>query len=156
MSNRKNLLHSDASILDISGTKMLHLDEGIYKKFVHGDMQVVFKWYMGEPVMIIAKSYGDKVGSYMIELYDAHEYVLNTGYQSPKAHELCRGACEAMGYYMDKHAVFKVMDLILNYLPDLIRMPPEPKAIEDANRPAAQGDHLTFIVDGQVMLEVEV
>jgi hypothetical protein len=146
------------NISDISGKPMVMLGGPfVHKQYVKGDICVEFKWHDGEPCMILYKAAAtSKFGAYMVEMKDAYQFANPNGHQTAQLQDLCRGAHDAMGFHQDKYAVFRIMDIILDGLGELLRMPPEPKASEDQNRPVAEGDELKIVVDGKTLFEVTV
>lgn len=146
------------NISDISGKPMVMLGGPfVHKHYVKGDICVEFKWHDGEPVMIMYKAVAQtKVGAYMVEMKDAHKFANPNGHQTAQLQELCQQAHDAMGFHMDKFAVFRIMDIILDGLGELLKMPPEPMASEESNRPVALGDELTVKLDGKTLFEVTV
>jgi len=146
------------TISDITGKPMVMLGGPfVHLQRVTGDIVSEFKWHDGEPVVILYRAVPTtKTGAYMIELKDAHLYAASNGMPTPKLFHNAIEACRAIGFYDDSHAVRRMMDIILDGMPDLIAMPPEPKASEDANRPAADGDELTIKLDGKTIAEVVV
>jgi hypothetical protein len=67
--------------------------------------------------------------------------------------ELCHDAARALNSEHDKATVHRLIDVILNGLADLLRMPPEPRALELANQPVVQGDELKVTMDGKTIIE---
>lgn len=141
-----------------SGRKMVMLGGDFYKQYKKGDLIVEFKWVDEEPVMILYKrTLGANSPAYMIEMKDAHQYALSNGEASKSlVCELGMQAANALGCHNDRATAFRIIDAIVNFLPDLIKMPPAPKEIILADAPSRGEDELTIKVDGKVIAEVLV
>jgi hypothetical protein len=147
------------NILDITGKKMVMLGgEHVWRQRITGDVVSEFKWIDGEPHMILYRAVPTtKTGAYLIDMNDAHKYAdSRSGGPSPTLMQDAIAACKAIGFYDDKFAVMRVMDIILDGLPDLLAMPPEPKASEIANRPTTGNDEISIKVNGQTVIEAVV
>jgi hypothetical protein len=141
-----------------SGKKMVMLGGDVWERRVTGDIISEFKWVDGEPVMILYKSVlGANTPAYMIEMADAHRFALSNGGASQKlVKEYCHDAAKALNSENDRATIVRIIDVILNGLADLLRMPPEPKALEIANRPSSGNDELRIQVDGKTIIETQV
>jgi len=146
-------------LLDISGKPMVMLG-GEFTVLRHVSKGIVseYTWRDGEPVMILFKDVDGRsktrLGAYLIELKDAFHYADSNGNPSRTLFDHAREACAAMGWDRnDKFAIFNVMTVILEGLPDLIKMPPPPAELE-RRESISQGKHeLTLKLDGRTILE---
>lgn len=154
MSN--NILRS--SILHSTGKPMVMLGGDVFDQRTKGDIIYEFKWVNGEPVMLIYKrTLGKNTPAYMIEMDDAHKFALSNGHATKALlSTYCKDAAKAIGFEHDRDSITRLIDVILDGIPDLLRMPPEPKAIEIANRPSTGNDELSIKIDGQTVIEVQV
>lgn len=147
-------------LLDISGKPMVMLG-GEHTVLRHVSRGIVseFTWRGGEPVMILFKDTGmaGRCGAYLIELKDAFHYADSRGNPSTTLIDHSRAACAAMGWDRnDKFAVFNVMTVILEGLPDLIKMPPPPRELERREQVGGGKNELTLKLDGKTILEALV
>lgn len=141
-----------------SGKKMVMLGGDVFDQRITGDIVSEFKWVDGEPVMLLYKCVlGRNTPAYMIELVDAHKFALSNGNASKElVSTLCHEAARTLSSEHDKATQFRLIDIILNGLADLLRMPPEPRAIEQANKPSSGNDELKIMMDGKTIIEVQV
>lgn len=148
---RTNLLHA-------SGKRMVMLGGDVYEQRHKGDITYEFKWVDSEPVMLIYKRVlGANSPAYMIEMADAHKFALSNGHATERLmKEYCVEAANAIQSHHDKATMFRIIDVILDGIPILLSMPPEPKAIEIANRPTTGNDEMTIKINGQVVAEVQL
>jgi hypothetical protein len=148
---RTSLLHS-------SGKPMVMLGGFVFEQLHKGDITYEFKWVDGEPVMLIYKCVLNKnTPAYMIEMKDAHLFALSDGHATRQLLEkYCHDAAKALGSEHDKATIFRLIDVILDGVPILLKMPPEPKEQEIANRPSSGNDELSIKIDGKTVIEVQV
>lgn len=147
-----------SSILHASGKKLVMLGGDVWDQRVTGDIISEFKWIDGEPAMLIYKSVlGKNTQAYMIEMKDAHQFALSNGQASKRLlNELCFGAAKALNSEYDKATVHRLITVILDGLPDMLRMPPEPTELEKANRPSTGNDEISIKIDGKTIIETVV
>jgi hypothetical protein len=153
---KDNILRS--SLLHSSGRPMVMLGGDVYEQRTKGDIVYEFKWVNGEPVMLIYKrTLGKNTPAYMIELADAHKFAMSNGHATQRLiRHYCVEAAKAIQAHHDKATMHRIIDVILDGIPILVAMPPEPKEQEVANRPSSGNDELTVKVDGKVMFEVQL
>lgn len=146
------------SIVHHTGKKMVMLGGNCHRKFQKGDLIVELKWVDGEPVMIIYKYVlGANSPAFMIEMQDAYQFAQSNGNATKKlVCELAAQAATAIGSDNDKATAFRIIDAIMNFMPELLMMPPEPKELEIANRPSTGNDELSIKVNGQTIVETAV
>lgn len=147
-----------SEILHPSGKRMVMLGGDVYEQLHKGDITYEFKWVGGEPVMLIYKrTLGANSPAYMIEMSDAHKFAESNGYATRALlSKYCYEAAKAVGSEHDKATAFRMIDVILDGIPILLRMPPEPKVFEIANRPSTGNDELSIKVDGKTVIETVV
>jgi hypothetical protein len=145
-------------LLHASGKRMVMLGGDVYEQRTKGDVVYEFKWVGGEPVMLIYKrTLGANSPAYMIEMNDAHLFAQSNGYATKELmSKYCHDAAKAVGCEHDKATIFRMIDVIVDGVDILLGMPPEPKAIEIANRPSSGNDELTIKIDGQTVAETMV
>lgn len=148
---KTNLLHA-------SGQEMVMLGGDVYEQLTKGDITHEYKWRDGEPIMLIYKRVlGRNTPTYMIEMKDAHEYAMSNGGPTKRLlSKLCFDAAVALGVEHDKASITRIIDVIVEGMDILLKMPPEPKAIEIANRPSTGNDELTLKIDGKIVAEVQL
>lgn len=122
-----------ASILGPNGQRMVELGgERAWLTRTKGDIVCSFQWMHIDDIdpdapvacmcLFPAMRQMD-VGAYVIPQRNAHEYATSSGEQSPALLGLAFKACAHMGFFPDRMTVHRVMDIVLENLPDLIRMP---------------------------------
>lgn len=149
-----------SSILGPTGQKLVMLGGDVYDQRITGDIISEYKWVDGEPVMLLYKRVlGTNTQAYMIEFKDAYKFATSSGNATKElVQQLCKDAARAINAENDKATIFRLIDIILNGLPDLLMMPPEPKAHEIANRPTSGNDELkvTDRRTGETLIEIVV
>lgn len=132
--------------------------EKAWRKYVKGDIGVSFQWVNNEPAMILFPVRRQKLdaGAFVICLSAAHLYAQNDGHPAlhyciPKAIE----AAKIMGMSVDKLTIHRIVDVILDAMPDLVSMPPEPNWAQIEKRGDTAGE-LVIKVDGETIMEREV
>lgn len=146
------------TLLHPSGRQMVMLGGDVYEQRQKGDITYEFKWVDGEPVMLIYKRVlGRNTQAFMLEMIDAWQFARSDGHATQKLlSTTCHEAAKALGCEHDKATIFRIIDVILDGVPILIGMPPEPKAIEIANRPSSGNDELSIKVDGKTVIETVI
>lgn len=124
----------------------------------HGDIGVSFQWVNDEPAMILfptRRSLGG-AGAYVIGLSAAFKYANSrTGAPTPYLVQQSMAAAKQLGFSAtDTFAGRRIAEAIVDSLPDLIDMPPEPPGI-NAKQAEVIGEML-IKVDGQTVTEREV
>lgn len=124
----------------------------------HGDVAVSFQWVNEEPAMILfpARRSLPGAGAYVIALSAAFRYAdSKTGGPTPYLVRQSITAAQQLGFSpTDTFAARKIAEVIVDSLPDLIDMPPEPVGL-NAVQQAAIGE-LAIRVDGQTIAEREI
>lgn len=93
-------------------------------------------------------------GSYVIPQRNAFQYALADGNGVPDAFKACVAmAAVQLGFSpTDTHAIHRVFDIVLEAMPDLIRMPSDQPAVLNVARPV-QGIEATAKVNGKTIRE---
>lgn len=124
----------------------------------HGDIGVSFQWVNEEPAMILFPSRRSLpgAGAYVIALSAAFKYAdSRTG--APTAYLVRQSvlAAKQMGFSgTDTFAARKIAEVIVDSLPDLIDMPPEPQQFNQAQAQAI--GEMAIKIDGTTVHEAEV
>lgn len=99
-----------------------------WKVRTSGDIVIAFHWVNGEPAMVlwpVRKPLG--CVPYCIGLSHAYKYAKNTGYPTPYCVTQAVAAAQVMGMDTGRETVKRIVEIILDNLEDLVRMPPEPE-----------------------------
>lgn len=127
-----------------------------WKKRRHGNFVVAFHWVNGEGAMVIVNDAIDKCPAAVICQSVAHLYADSksgdpTAYCARKSLEYAN----AMG--LIRIEAPKIMRIIVEAIPDLLEMPPEPdwERIE-SNTKAVDNAVAKLVADGQVVMEAPV
>lgn len=124
-----------------------------WKVFQHGQIVVAFHWINKEPAMVLfplRKRLGG--AAFVIQINMAHAYVNANGYPTPGAIARCLNAAQQMGMDAGKDTINNILTAVLDFLPELIAMPPEPvdKALEKAV------GEVTLFQNGQKVIEAGI
>lgn len=128
-----------------------------YKVRSHGDIGVSFQWVNDEPAMILFPTRRQGAGAFVICLSAAYLYAdSETGMPTPYLAMRMPEAASIMGFDRnDKFAMSKIAKVVVESLPDLVSMPPEPRqAIDQRNGPEL--GELSIKMDGKVIHEQTV
>lgn len=124
----------------------------------NGDIGVSFQWVNDEPAMILfpARRSLPGAGAYVICLSAAFKYAdSKTGAPTPFLVKASMLAAKQLGFMeTDSFAVRKIAEVIVDSLPDLIDMPPEPQQFTQAQQQAI--GEMSISLDGKVIAEREV
>lgn len=139
------------------------------KRKASGGLMVFFEWWddasssvgKGECAMLLTRA--DKFGlsgnrgSACITLPQAHLYAdSRTGAPTMRLIEFSRQACIELGFEPSRMNVKAIADAVVDNLPDLVGMPPEPDPDKFASRKARPVGEVSLIADGKTILEGEV
>lgn len=127
-----------------------------WKQFVKGDVVISFHWVNGEPAMCLCPKRQSSMyrGAYIICLSAAWKYAKNDGYPTPELIPKCIEAARVMGMDTTKDTVRRIADAILDCLPELVKMPPEPtKKQMRTDRPIGE---MTLRNHGKIVHQGEV
>lgn len=124
----------------------------------HGDIAVSFQWVNEEPAMILfpARRSLPGAGAFVIAISAAFKYAdSRTGAPTPYLVRASAQAAQQLGFTnSDTFAARKIAEVIVDSLPDLIDMPPEPQQFNQ-EQAAAIGE-LSIKVDGETVHEGEI
>lgn len=134
------------------GIPMFHFGgPGTRFQRVKGDFAIAYQYYNDEPIMAIArKNDSIKKGVLIVALSAAWQYA-DSGSGAPTEHcfKVAAMAAGRMGMDFSKETVFKLANIIVDGIPDLLKMPPKPEgARDDGNRLKTVGE-ATFSINGQ-------
>ena len=149
-----------ASILGPSGSKFVELGgERAWLQRTIGEFTCSFQWLDlddGEDpqacMCIFRATRAMDVMPYVIPWKNAYAFADKTGGPSPHAIGAAMKACIHMGTFPAKDTVRKLLDIIVEGIPDLIRMPSEQMAGLDVKR-TFYGMEATAKVNGRVVRE---
>lgn len=146
-----------STLLHASGREMVALGVNSFRIFRKGDLIVELKWVNEEPVMLLYKqTLGTNSTAYMLEHKDAYQYAQSDGNATKDmVIRLAANAARALGAEHDKDTRIRIMDAILNFMPDLLMMPPPPKQIVLADQPTGENE-LSVKVNGVTVAEAMV
>ena len=91
-----------------------------------GDIVIAYHWVNGEPAMILwpeRKPLG--CVPYCIGMSHAYKYALNTGYPTQYCMQQAVIAAKVMGMDAGRETAKRIVEIILDGLEDLVKMPPE-------------------------------
>ena len=129
------------SILGPNGQRMVELGgERAWLQRTKGDIVCSYQWMHIDEIdrdapiacmcLFPAMRHMD-TAAYVIPQANAHVYAANDGAASPELAGLAFKAAVHMGFFPAKTTVHRIMDIVLDGLPDLIKMPSEqPNALE--------------------------
>jgi hypothetical protein len=123
-----------------------------YLQRVIGDIVCSFQWINDEPAMILWPKVRRTLNNaaYVICLSAAYKYA-DPRYLVTASAE----AAETIGMDVSKYTVYRIADIIIEGLPDLLAMPPSNKAWKEATQQEQIGE-LLIKVDGQTIKHTEV
>lgn len=109
-----------------------------------GDVVVSFQYVNDEPAMTLwSLRSAQNAGAYVICLSSAFKY-LDQPYLIQQAHK----ACDVMGMFPTRDAVFKVATIIFDHLEELVRMKPEQEeekeSVGEGSLVASDGSKIHF------------
>lgn len=112
-----------------------------------------YQWMNGEPCMFVWPRHREKGGAFALPLESAHLWAQSDGHPN-LAHAIptAVNALEMMGLSGTKDEIRALIDTILDGIPDLISMPPEPSS----DKPQPAGSELAIKCDGETVYETEV
>lgn len=130
-------MNREALILSPTGRPMFKAGDNVHAQFSAGEYVVSIEWYLEgrecEPVMAIwSKSGGRNAGIFGICLSSIAKYADPSGGPTREAFIECWHALPTLGRNQIDLEVFKLIELILRHTPDLIRCPPMPPAMRQA------------------------
>ena len=144
-----------SAIMGTSGQSWVELggDRTWGQQRVKGDIVCSFQWLQAgkkEPqacMVLFPATIKLDGGAYAIPQENAYEYVASDGNPTPHLMVAAFNAAQSMGFYADQSTVFRIVDIIADGLPDLIRMPSDQPVSLDIKAPAI-GIEATAKVNG--------
>lgn len=127
--------------------------EKAWKVRAQKDLVVAFHWVNGEPSMVLfpqRRRLG--AGAFIITLPVAYRYAEKNGYPTRYCIAQAMTAAQVMAMDTTKSTVQNIVEVILDNLEDLIRMPPE-RPREDKSPPLGEA---TLYVGGKKIAEGEI
>lgn len=152
--NIKNASYSVIKLcIQITGDVMSVLigGEKAYLQRIAGDIVISYQWVNQEPAMIIwpkIKRLATK-GAYVIPIDSAYKYA-----DMDYLVEAAAKAAEFIGMDESRFTIHRIATAILDGLPDLLEMPPEPNGLNKLQN--EQIGEAKIIVDGRTILDTEL
>lgn len=145
------------SILGPSGQSWVELGgDRSWEQRVKGDIVVSYQWLMAgkkEPqaCMVLFPTVPKMDGgAYAIPQENAYEYGDARGNPTPYLMTAAMNAATSMGFFADESTVFRIVDIIIEGLADLIRMPSEQPASLNLEKPK-YGIEASAKVNGEIV-----
>lgn len=125
-----------------------------YKRRRHGQLLWALHWVNGEGSMVIANTAMPKTPAIVIPMKMAYSYVdSRSGDPTPYCAAMCLQYAEMLGMLkLDAH---RLMKIIVESIPDLLEMPPEPDwaAVETEKALGKTIGDITIKAEGKVVHE---
>ena len=155
-------MNPQSTILGPSGSKLVEF--GSQKAWLlrqKGDVIASFQWMdigheSGEPqacMCLFPANRTHETGAYVLPQEEAYRMATNKGNPTPHTMGAAFKYCSITGKFPDKSTVHRVMDVILENLPDLINMPNSQPLGLHAKK-AIQGVEVSLKVNDKVAHEV--
>lgn len=149
-----------SSILGARGANWVELggDRCWGQQRVKNDIVVSFQWLMTgkrdpEACMVLFPTVPKMDGgAYAVPQGNAYEYSDNKGNPTPHLLTAAYNAAQSMGFFPDQSTVFRIVDIIVDALPDLLRMPSDQPEALDIKR-AVLGIEASAKVAGQTIVQ---
>lgn len=142
-------------ILGATGLKLVELGgERAWMQRTTGDIVSSFQWLqLGDDpqacLCLFPAARHVDTAAYVIPQRNAHAYALSDGGATPALMACAFTAASHMGMHPDKSTVHRIMDIVLDAIPDLIRMPSDQPADLNISR-RVYGIEATATVNGKV------
>lgn len=134
-------MHLQSFLFTQSGKPLFKVGDLTHAQFRRGDYDVSIEWVSEgrecEPVMAIWSPTSADGGVFAIALSSIGKYADPSGGPTPEAFIECWRALPTLGRAQLDSEVYKLLDVILRHTPDLIRCPPMPPAMRQADAPEA-------------------
>lgn len=125
-----------------------------WRVFRQRDIAGALQWVNDEPALVLWPArWRPGAGAFVLALSSAWKYADADGYPTPYCLEQAVHAARIMGMDGGYHEVKSIVEVILDRLEDLIRMPPKPTQRQLGGKPIGE---MALIVDGKVVAEGEV
>jgi hypothetical protein len=148
-----------ASILGPRGTPIVELGgERAWLQRTKGDIVCSFQWLdIGEkdpsPCMVLFPAHRRMdAAAYVVPQRNAYLYAMADGSPNPDLLGCAFKAAQHMGFHPDKSTIERIMDIVLDGLSDLVRMPSDQPA-DLAIKRQYQGIEATAKINGRVVSE---
>ena len=121
-------------IVSSEGNELVMLGKGRAQKF--GDVVAEYTYIEGRPSMILYRpGPTERTRAFVMDMRDAHKYAdSKTGGPSKTLFMDSVQAANTIGLTADKYSIKRIMDIILDGLPDLVKMPPSPPKVADKSK----------------------
>lgn len=151
-------MHQQPTLLGPSGAPMIALGgEYAYKQFRKGDVVCSLQWINEEPSICLFSATNSLLhkGAYVIGLSALHKYADSDG--APTRYMIARSIAIAkqLGFDAGRDICFRIVEIILDAAEDLVRMPPTPRVVLEANKPDPIGE-IVIKNGGRIVHEAEV
>jgi hypothetical protein len=150
-------------ILSPTGRPMLEMGgPSAWKVRIRGDIAISFQWVNGEPAMVLYKPHNQlQKGAYAICLSAAYEFVDRNDRPTEHLMVAAFNAAIQLGFYPDKSTTTRIMDIVCDYMEDLILMPPEPQQAIDMRKAAQRKmepslGEMVVKAGGRTIMETEI
>lgn len=149
-----------ASILGPNGQRMVELGgERAWLTRTKGDIVVSFQWIQVDEIdreaptacmcLYPAQRHMD-TAAYVIPQKNAHEYATSRGEQSAALLGMAFKAAVHCGFFPDQSTVHRIMDIVLENIPDLLKMPSDQPGALNIKR-LVHGIEASASVNGKVI-----
>ena len=119
-----------------------------------GGIGVAYHWIEGKPSMCLYPLSAMTIkppGAYVIPQREAYRFAHSNGEpELDEAIPAAARACEIMGVHQTPAMLRHIVDAILDGLPDLIEMPPEPEQLKPVKPNVGE---MAIKVDGETVME---
>ena len=132
------------------------------RTYTHGNVQVFLNWCEDaqggiEPAIWLRRAQGGRSMA-CVALSDLHRFVKSDGYATALMVSKAGQMAEFIGFsFYDRSAARDIMDVMVEYAADLVRMPGEPpkdwRHLREGGGPKAE---MIIQIDGQTVLEQDV
>ena len=144
-------------ILSPTGRQLFKVGDVAHALFSRGDYSVSIEWHNDgrecEPVMCIWSPTSHDGGVFAICLSSIGKYADPSGNPTPKAFAEAWRALPVLGRAQIDQEVYRLLDVILRHTPDLIRCPPQPPAMRQAESAGAFFEVTKQTEGGQTLSE---
>lgn len=124
-----------------------------------GDIGISYQWVNGEPAMILYPLHRrvPNAGAFAICLSAAHQYAHSDGHPNLDyvIPQVVDGAL-VMGFQPEKSTIKRIIDVILDGLPDLVEMPNEPNWAKENQKQQVMAGELIIKRGGETILQEDV
>jgi hypothetical protein len=135
-----------------------------YKVKRRGELVIAFHWIGtengdAEPAMVLFPAVpGEKSGAFILGLSSAYKYAdSDTGEPTDYLLKQVIPIANVLGMFATKYLLMAIADAIVDEMPELVGMPPEPGQFElDRRKAEGRMGELTLKSGGQTIAEVQV